>query len=40
MGLNTEEEGSTAQFLRRGWKTSTWFEDDEEKLEQSKNWRQ
>ena len=28
MGLNTEAEGSLAQFLRRGYKTSTWFEDD------------
>ena len=38
MGLNTEEEGSLAQFLRRGYKTSTWFEDDAA-LEQSKEWR-
>jgi len=39
MGLNTEEEGSAMQFLRRGYKTSTWWE-DEEVLEQSKIWRQ
>lgn len=38
MGLNTEEEGSAMQFLRRGYKNSTWFEDDSE-LEQSKEWR-
>jgi len=38
MGLNTEEEGSAMQFLRRGVKTSTWFEDETE-LEQSKQWR-
>lgn len=38
MGLNTEEEGSTMAFLRRGYKTSTWFEDDAE-LEQHKDWR-
>lgn len=38
MGLNTEEEGSTMAFLRRGYKTSTWFEDETE-LEQHKDWR-
>lgn len=38
MGLNTEEAGSTMAFLRRGYKTSTWFEDDSE-LEQHKDWR-
>lgn len=34
----TEEVGSTMAFLRRGYKTSTWFE-EEEQLEQSKEWR-
>ncbi|GFH19530.1 DUF1995 domain-containing protein, partial [Haematococcus lacustris] len=38
MGLNTEEEGSALQFLRRGAKFSTWFEDDYEQ-EQSHEWR-
>ncbi|KAI3429268.1 hypothetical protein D9Q98_005365 [Chlorella vulgaris] len=38
MGLNTEGEGSAMAFLRRGYKTSTWWEDDEDK-EQSKAWR-
>jgi hypothetical protein len=38
MGLNTEEAGSTMAFLRRGYKTSTWFEDDSN-LEQNKDWR-
>ncbi len=38
MGLNTEEEGSAMAFLRRGYKTSTWWEDELE-LEQSRNWR-
>ncbi|GLC38956.1 hypothetical protein PLESTB_000465400 [Pleodorina starrii] len=38
MGLATEAEGSTMQFLRRGYKTSTWYEDDYE-LEQSHEWR-
>ena len=38
MGLNTEEAGSVGAFLRRGYKTSTWFEDDAA-LEQSKEWR-
>jgi hypothetical protein len=38
MGLNTEEAGSVAAFLRRGYKTSTWFEDDRA-LEQSGEWR-
>lgn len=38
MGLNTEEAGSTMAFLRRGYKTSTWFEDATD-LEQHKDWR-
>jgi hypothetical protein len=38
MGLNTEEVGSAMAFLRRGYKTSTWFEDDAA-LEQHKDWR-
>ena len=38
MGLNTEAEGSTMQFLRRGYKTTTWWEEDEEP-EQSDAWR-
>ena len=38
MGLNTEEAGSAMAFLRRGYKTSTWFEDDSD-LEQHKDWR-
>jgi hypothetical protein len=38
MGLNTEEEGSAMAFLRRGYKTSTWWEDDEDK-ETSTAWR-
>ena len=38
MGLNTEEAGSAMAFLRRGYKTSTWFEDEIE-LEQSREWR-
>lgn len=38
MGLATEQEGSTMQFLRRGYKTSTWYEDDYEQ-EQSHEWR-
>ena len=38
MGLNTEEEGSALQFLRRGYKTSTWWEDDED-VEKSDAWR-
>lgn len=38
MGLNTEEAGSAMAFLRRGYKTSTWFEDDIQ-LEQHKDWR-
>eukprot|EP00798_Chlamydomonas_sp_ICE-L_P008022 gene8022-1252_t len=38
MGLNTEEEGSTMQTLRRGLKFSTWFEDDADKAV-SQNWR-
>ena len=38
MGLNTEPEGSVLAFLRRGYKTSTWWEDDYER-EQSHDWR-
>ncbi|GAX79735.1 hypothetical protein CEUSTIGMA_g7176.t1 [Chlamydomonas eustigma] len=38
MGLNTEAEGSTMQFLRRGNKTSTWWEEETEK-EVSNKWR-
>lgn len=38
MGLDVEPEGSTMAFLRSGYKTSTWWEDDEE-LEQHKDWR-
>jgi hypothetical protein len=38
MGLNTEEEGSTLQKLRRGYKTSTWWEDAEAE-ENSDAWR-
>lgn len=38
MGLNTEEAGSAMAFLRKGYKTSTWYEDDYD-LEQSHNWR-
>ena len=38
MGLATEAEGSTAQLLRRGFKTSTWYEDDYEQ-EKSHEWR-
>lgn len=38
MGLKTEEAGSTMEFLRQGYKTSTWWEDDEE-LEKSDAWR-
>lgn len=38
MGLNTEEKGSSMEFLRRGYKTSTWWEDDED-IEKSNAWR-
>jgi hypothetical protein len=38
MGLNTEAEGSAMQFLRRGYKTTTWWEEDEQ-LELSDAWR-
>jgi hypothetical protein len=38
MGLDTEAAGSVAALLRRGYKTSTWFEDDAEN-EQSREWR-
>lgn len=38
MGLATEAEGSAMQFLRRGYKTSTWYEDDYD-LEKSHEWR-
>eukprot|EP00898_Chlorokybus_atmophyticus_P007047 jgi/Chlat1/7343/Chrsp59S06951 len=39
IGLDTEEKGSAMEFLRRGYKTSTWWEDDEN-LEESHAWRQ
>ena len=38
MGLDTEAEGSTMAFLRTGYKTSTWWEDDADK-EESDGWR-
>lgn len=38
MGLNTEAQGSTAAFLRRGYKTATWWEEDKES-ETSDMWR-
>lgn len=38
MGLDTEDQGSTMEFLRRGYKRSTWWEEDLEN-EISKNWR-
>ena len=38
MGLNTEPEGSAMAFLRSGYKTSTWWEDDEG-MEASTGWR-
>lgn len=38
MGLDTEEKGSTLEFLRRGYKTATWWEEDVEQ-ESSSNWR-
>ncbi|KAK9816523.1 hypothetical protein WJX72_001521 [[Myrmecia] bisecta] len=38
MGLNTEEKGSAMEFLRRGYKRSTWWEDAENE-EKSHNWR-
>ena len=38
MGLDTEKEGSSMQFLRRGYKTTTWWEDDEGQ-EESDAWR-
>lgn len=38
MGLNTEAEGSAMQFLRRGYKTSTWWEEEVDKAA-STNWR-
>ena len=38
MGLDTETEGSTMQFLRRGYKTTTWWEEDDG-LEKSDAWR-
>lgn len=37
LGLQ-EEVGSTMEFLRRGYKTSTWWEEDKE-LEESSAWR-
>jgi len=38
MGLDTEAEGSAMAFLRSGYKTSTWWEDDVDK-EMSGAWR-
>lgn len=38
MGLNTEEKGSAMEFLRRGYKRSTWWEDAYEE-EMSTRWR-
>jgi hypothetical protein len=38
MGLDTEPEGSALAFLRSGYKTSTWWEDDVDK-ESSNGWR-
>jgi hypothetical protein len=38
MGLNTEEEGSSMEFLRRGYKTATWWEEGTAD-EQSSAWR-
>jgi hypothetical protein len=38
MGLNTEEEGSALEFLRRGYKTATWWEEPSAE-EQSAAWR-
>jgi len=38
MGLATEEEGSMQQVLRRGFKNSTWWEDDYD-VEKSHEWR-
>ena len=38
MLLNTEAEGSVEAFLRRGYKTSTWWE-DAIGTEASANWR-
>ena len=37
LGLQ-EEEGSSLEFLRRGYKTATWWEEDIE-LEASSEWR-
>jgi len=38
MGLDTEEKGSTLEFLRRGYKTATWWEENTDQ-ESSSNWR-
>ena len=38
MGLNTEDEGSSLAFLRRGYKTATWWEEAAEQ-EASAAWR-
>ena len=38
MGLDVEPEGSTMAFLRTGYKTTTWWEDDIDK-EESNDWR-
>jgi hypothetical protein len=37
LGLQ-EEEGSSMEFLRRGYKSSTWWEEDID-LEESSTWR-
>jgi hypothetical protein len=40
VGLNTEEKGSSMEFLRRGFKRATWWEDaDGESKEESSAWR-
>ena len=40
MGLRTEEEGSTMEFLRRGYKNATWWEEAAgSELEASDAWR-
>lgn len=38
LGLDTEDEGSPMRFLRRGYKRSTWWEEDLAN-EKSRNWR-
>jgi hypothetical protein len=40
VGLNTEEKGSSMEFLRRGFKRATWWEDEDgESKEESSAWR-